>query len=286
MEGISLIRVEENDDSIKKILFNRPISSLHTRRIGILAGRHASLKKINDLFEIVSLFGHEPILVAELELKEANIPAHVFLEPGKNSTQGYTNTDQALELFADCSYVIVGMDIEIGSHLQIFLEHLVSSRQAPVIFTSPSIGLFKVNPKLINGRTNDIYALDTKNLIDLANALHQPTKFKPNAGIFNKLGLMRDLSNLLNSDVLCLENYQILNINNHNLEKAPVISIPNPNDTEVAYLFIAILTSLLCDVSNPENDIDERVITAGYLLRAGLIDRKNFAMLIKKAINN
>lgn len=286
MEGISLLRVEENDESIKKVLFNRPISSLHTRRIGILAGRHASLKKINDLFEIISLFGHEPVLVAELELKDTNVPAHVFLEPGKKTSQSYANTDEALEIFADCSYVMVGMDIEISSRLQIFLEHLVSCRNAPVIFTSPSIGLFKVNPKLVIDRTNDIYALDTKSFVELAGALHQPTKFKPNAGIFNKLGLMRDLSLLLNADMLCLENYQILNLNYNNLEKAPVISIPNPDDIEISYLYIAILTSLLCDVSNPENDIDERIITAGYLLKAGLVDIKNFVRLLRKALNN
>jgi hypothetical protein len=285
MEGITLYRPDDSA-AIKKVLFERPISRLQSRKIGILAGKHASLKKVNDIFEIITALHHEPVLVAEHELKDSSVPANVFLEVSHKATQSYTNTDEALEAFADCSYVIIGMDIEIGSTMQIFLERLISIRNAPIVFTTQSISLFKISPQLLWARKSDIFACNTKSLIDLANFIHLPTKFKPSAGIYNKLGLMQSLATQLSANIFCVEDYQILASCYAAPDKVAVIALKNASHTQVDYLFIALFISLLCDSTNPEYDMLERTLTGGYLLKAGLEGKDTFVANVLAAIRN
>src|SRR5689334_14085333 len=120
MEEFQLIH-DDSNKIIQKILFERPISRLNARKIGLLAGRHAPLKKIHDIHGIVLALNHNITIVAESELKAAGVPAELYLAAGTKPALPFTNTDEALTVLQDCSYVVVGMDIEISSRLQLFL---------------------------------------------------------------------------------------------------------------------------------------------------------------------
>lgn len=283
MEDVNLVHDKESD-IYQKILFERPISRLQSRSIGLLAGKHTRLKKINDIHEIILAMNHNTVIIAESELKTAGVPAEVYLEPGKKISNPYANSDEAIEALQDCSYVTVGMDIEIGSRLQIFLEKLISTRQAPIVFTSESISLFKISPHLVSNRKDDMYICNTKSLIQLADYLGVVVTFKPNAGIYNKIGLLKILAQHLQAHIVCIENYQILSCSYTDTTKATITNIHNNADISLDYYFLAILLSLLCDVSNPNTDILDRVLTSGYLLRNSLDAKHNFIQNLKQAL--
>lgn len=283
MEDINLLRDDENS-IYQKILFERPISRLQARRIGLLAGRHAQLKKINDIHQIILTMNHDVAIVAELDLKKIGVPAEIYLQPSKKITEPFSNSDEAIQLLLDCSYIVVGMDIEISSRLQIFLEKCINTRNSPIVFTSESIGLFKTSPNLTQNRKGDLYICSTKYLIELANYLDLTINFQPNAGIYNKIGLLKMLAEHLQAHIICVENYQVLSCSYTDTTKATVTNTKNSSDIPIDYYFTAILLSLLCDVPNPESDIIQRILTAGYLLRNSLLTQKEFLKNLRQNI--
>ncbi len=283
MEDVTLIRDEKNS-IYQKILFERPISRLQARKIGLLAGKHARLKKINDMHQIILAMKHDVAIVAESDLKSVGVPAQVYLENGKKISDPFNNSDEAISVLADCNYIVVGMDIEISSRLQIFLEKCIHSRQAPILFTSESIGQFKVSPHIVKDRMGDIYACSTKRLIELANYLDLPVVFSPNAGIYNKIDILKKLAKHLRAHIVCIEDYQILGCSYTNLNKATVTNIINTKQHSLDYLFIAILLSLFSDAVNPNIDITARMLTAGYLLRKSLNSKDSFISNLKATI--
>lgn len=282
MEGIKLLRDEESA-KIKKILFERPISRLNSRSIGILAGRHAALKNINDMHAIISSLNHSQVIVAENDLKQHGVPAELYLQTAKKTSQYYENTDEAIETLNNCNFVVVGLDIEINSRLQIFLEKLISARPSPIIFTSESIGLFKISPQLIDNRAGDIIVANTKSLIELCNYLSIPINFKPEAGMYNKLGMMFDICKHTKSSVVCVEDYQILATDYKNSNQAVVINITNNENIKIDYYYTAVLASLLCDRADSQVDIIDRLLTAGYLVRNS-VSKTDFANNLKKLL--
>ncbi len=283
MEDVTLIR-DENESLYQKILFERPISRLQARKIGLLAGKHARLKKINDIHQIIQAMNHETIIVAEAELQTVGVPAEVYLHAGRKISDPFSNSDEAILALSECSYAVVGMDIEIGSRLQIFLEKCIVSRKAPVVFTSESIGLFKTSPQLVKSRAGDLYVCSTKSLIELANYLHVPISFKPNAGIYNKIGLLKELAKHLQAHIICVESYQILACSYSDTSKAAIVNINNPGHLTLDYLYTALLLGLLCDTANTNQDIMARILTAGYLLRKSLASENGFISGLKSTI--
>jgi hypothetical protein len=283
VEGIRLIRPEETG-LIKKVLFERPISRLQARKIGLLAGRHAQLKKINDVHNIVSILNHHISIIAESELRAANVPAEIFLETTNKQLLLYSNSDEAISKLDGCNYCVIGMDIEISSRLQLFLEKLINSRTAPIFFTDESINLFKISPDLVLNRQNDTYVCSTKKLTELANFLSISIDFNPKAGIFNKIELIRRLAEYLRANIICIESYQILGCSYTSKEKIIVVNLKNNNNKNVEYFYIPILACLLSDVPNPDKDIVDRMLTAGYLLRNSIYNDENVTSGLKKVL--
>lgn len=282
-EGINLLRPDETGQ-IKKILFERPISRLNSRTIGILAGKHAALKTINDIHQIISVLNHNLVIVAETELAEHSVPAQLFLRADSKRATMYENTDEGINIFSDCSFVVVGLDIEICSRLQIFLEKLIASRSAPIIFTSESVGLFKISPHLAQKRKGDVFICNTKSLTTLANYLSLGVNFKSGAGVFNKLNLMTELSNYLSANIACVEDYQILAVSYTDKNKAAIINLNNEKSKKLDSYYISVLASLLCDTPNPQKDMLDRLLTSGYLIRSGVKKSQNIASGIKTAL--
>lgn len=283
MDSLNIVR-DDNQVIIDKILYERPISRLYSRKVGLLAGRHVRLKVVSDVYQTITTLNHDVVLVAEEALKEHTLPADIFLHPGKTISQGYTNTDEAFELLGECEYIVVGMDLEIGAQFQLFLESLITNRSAPIVFTNESIEIGKVSQQLFTGRHNDIYICNTQHLLALAKYLRIPVVLAPNAGVLNKLGVLQTLSQALNSTVVCIEDYQILAMNHNDLEKAVVANIHNTKNIRIDLIFTALLTSLLCDTVGSQNDIFERMVTASYLLRNILVSSSELSATLKKLL--
>jgi hypothetical protein len=112
-----------------------------------------------------------------------------------------------------------------------------------------------------------------------------PVKFKPDAGIFNKLGIMFALAKYIGANFVCIEDYQILTTSFTDLERAGVINIKNQTDSKLDYYYISILASLLCDTPNPQTDMLERMLTAGYLLRNSLEKNSSLVTNLKSILS-
>lgn len=283
MEDLNIIRDDTHQTVISKILFERPISRLHARKIGLLAGRHARLKVISDVYQIVTTLNHDVILVAEEALKQHTLPADIFLQTNKTISQGFGNTDEAFELLSECEYVVVGMDLEIGAQFQLFLEKLIAKRSAPIVFTNESIDIGKTTPGLFTNRSDDLYICNTQHLLALARYIKLPFTLQSDAGVLNKLNLLQLISHSLHATVVCIEDYQILTTTHAAPKKAVVSNIKNDGHVRIDLLFTALLTSLLCDTHGSKNDILDRVVTASYLLRTILDSKQKLPQSLSRA---
>ena len=54
---------------LKKILFNRPVSVFQKPSVGIVAGKYAKLPVLNELYEVLTTFGLDPLIVADEQNK-------------------------------------------------------------------------------------------------------------------------------------------------------------------------------------------------------------------------
>ncbi len=284
MKDLNIIRDDTQQATINRVIFERPISRLHARKIGLLAGRHARLKVVSDVYQAITALNHDTVLVAEEALKEHTLPADIFLQTNKNISDGFANTDEAFELLSECEYIVVGMDLEIGAQFQLFLEKLIAYRSAPIVFTNESIDIGKTTPELFTDRFEDVYICNTQHLLALARYIKLPFVLEPNAGVLNKLNLLEKISQHLHATVVCIEDYQILATTYTSPQKAVVSNLQNTGHLRIDLLFTAILTSLLSDTHGPKNDILDRVVTASYLLRSILSSNLKLPQSLKRAM--
>ena len=284
MQILDILRDGEQSDIVSKILFERPISRLHARKIGLLAGRHVRLKTISDVHQIITTLNHDAILVAESALKQHIFSADIFLESGKNQSFGFTNTDQAFEMLSECGYVVAGMDLEISAQFQLFIEKLVKFRTAPIIFTNESIDISKTSANIFSGRSDDIYVCDMRHLTTLAKHIGVNSAMPKDAGVAQKLSLIAEISTALNALVVCVEPQQLLAISHHEPARAVISNYSDHTSSRVDLLLTALLASLLSDTPNPSSDILERVVTASWLLRSIIAPNTKLPDSLRKAL--
>jgi|GEM_PF-2523615 len=284
MEKLDIIRESEQSDIIKKILFERPISRLQARKIGLLASRHVRFKTISDVYQVISTLNHDPILIAESDLKKHIFPADIFLEPNKKLHSGFSNTDQAFEMLSECGYVVAGMDLEISAQFQLFIEKLAKLRSSPIIFTNESVEIAKTSPGVFLGRHEDVFVCDTVHLTKLAKYLGLGIELPNDAGVNHKLALISRLSTHLSSLVVCAEPNQLLAASYHNTSKAVISNFSDHSTARIDLIFIAILACLLSDTPNPSSEILERVVTASWLLRSVISKNTKLPESLRQAL--
>ncbi len=284
MQKLDILRDGEQADIVSKILFERPISRLHARKIGLLAGRHVRLKTISDVHQIITSLNHDAILVAESALKEHTFPADIFLESGKNQSFGFTNTDQAFELLSGCGYVVAGMDLEISAQFQLFIEKLVKFRTAPILFTNESIDISKTSANIFSGRSDDIYVCDIRHLKTLAEHIGVNSNMPKDSGVAQKISIIAEISKTLNALVVCVEPKQLLAISHHEPSRAVISNYTDHTNGRVDLLFTALLVGLLSDTPDPRSDILERAVTASWLLRSIIAPNTKLPESLRKAL--
>jgi len=121
---MSDIELVHQDDTIdyKKILFERPISRLHVKHIGIVVGKNVNLLKLNKMHKIVADFKYDQHIIADNVTKSLGIPAELFLSPQNKKSVGFQNPDTALDILSNCNYSIVGLGFDGSSKMQLFID--------------------------------------------------------------------------------------------------------------------------------------------------------------------
>ncbi len=281
MTALSIVR-ETSSDQYEKILFERPISSLQSRKIAILVGEHAQIKYINDIYQIILALKHQPIIIAERTTSSTLVPVDTYMEKSRlKSKPLYSNADEVISSVNNCSYAVVGVDFEINSTLQLFLEKLIVSRPSPILFNDESMVISRVSPDIFLHRVGDTYICSIVSLSKFANNLGVANKVTESSGVLQKLQFMSELSSITNANIVVLADRQILATSSKQTNQGYISNFNIRKKTDLRGVVTAILVSLLTDSSSTQDDFLMRVATTSYLLRQGF-KRNDIITTLKK----
>ncbi len=281
MTKLSVVR-ETSSDQYEKILFERPISALQSRKIAILIGEHAQIKHINDIYQIIVALKHQPIIIAERTASNTLVPVDTYMEKSRlRSNPLYSNADEIVSNVNNCSYAVVGIDFEINSSLQLFLEKLIASRPSPILFNDESMVMSRVSPNIFKHRVGDAFICSINSLSKFANNLKVLNKVSESDGVLQKLQFMSEVSSLINANIVVLGDRQILATSYKQSNQGFVSNFNFEKKINLSGVVTAILVSLLTDSSSTQDDFLMRVATTCYLLRQGF-RRNDIIAALKK----
>lgn len=285
MNQLKIIR-EVSVKEYEKILFERPISKQQSRSVAIIVGKHALLKNINDIYEIISALHHFPIVIAEYQSNnKSSVPAEMFLTSNpKSSDMTYYNTDDVIQRVNDCGYVVLGVDFELNSALQLFIEKLIISRIGPILFSDEVMAIAKLSPHIFLKRHDDVYVFNKTNLLKFTRIFKINHEFNDELGVLHILNIMQKLSIHLNANIVVVEPIQVLAVSYKQTGHGFIANIDNPNKINLKNYYMAILVSLLSDGGGIKMDFLNRCATTCYLLRNSIKPDKNMLSSLKNLI--
>lgn len=135
----------KHDDSLEitklqdKVLYERPVSNLARPNIALIAGRHAKIKDLSAMYEILLSIGFYPTLIADSTLDNLALPAELIMRSKNNGP--YENTDEIIETVLSFNTVIILCGGEINSSMDLLVSHL--ARQFKKTVAADNIKLFE-----------------------------------------------------------------------------------------------------------------------------------------------
>lgn len=271
------------DDSIdyQKILFERPISRLQAKQIGVIAGRNTNIRELNKIYQIISDFKYNTHIIAEAELKRFGVPADVVLASQNKKSVAYTNTDDAIDVINDCNYSIIGLGFDGNSKMQLMLEKTIGSTLSTLLIYQECFSLFKTSPNILKERIDDILIFDYVGLTKMIKNLNIDVGPASDESILNICSVLTVLAKLQRSHIVYLKNNQIIIVNHRDIESVGIINIDSSVTKKIRDEYIAMFVSLLCYSNKVTDDFLQRSLTAGYLLKQYLSNYNNFKNALK-----
>lgn len=272
MGEITFLRSDEKKQ-IEKILFERPISSLWKKNIGLLVGKNAKLKSVNDAYNIVSSLKHSPILVAEKNESdfESKFPTTLWLKKNKHR---FENTDEAIRIFSECQIVIAGFELTMNPVMQLLLEKLLSSRNSSMLFSDEVAVMFKNSLSFFKNRHGDIYVLTVRSVKILAQQLSLNINNTQNIMYLSKL--LCEISEKLNCTIVCYSQSQIIGADKDQPNKICVYNLVS-NKLQGDHL-CATLACLIAEVRTFGNVL-ELILACGFLLNEAYLQETGISTL-------
>lgn len=266
---MSDIELVHQDDTIdyKKILFERPISRLHVKHIGIVVGKNVNLLKLNKMHKIVADFKYDQHIIADNVTKSLGIPAELFLSPQNKKSVGFQNTDTALDILSNCNYSIVGLGFDGSSKMQLFIEKVIESSSTILVLYPKCIELFKTSQDILNNREDDIIFCNFDSLKKMITYLRINENFNANHSVLSIASILAKISGRLKCNIVYYNDSQIIFSSFVDPNLAGIINFDNKYIAQFMNEFIAIFICLLCDSRNQNEDVMVRFLTAGYLLK-------------------
>lgn len=272
-------------DEYQKILFERPISKLQSKNIGILAGKHSSIKIISDIFQTIHTLNHNPVLITEIGKDNIELPAQYTLLPfPKKPTALFSNSDGAIELLGDCSYVIAGVEAELDASMQLFLEKLIDSRPFPMLFNDQIISIAKVDHQILLGRQDDIYVCKMPATLKLAKILGINIPDSQNISVLTKLEILKNIAVSLHANIVVVDTNQVLAVSYRKADNGFIANIDNSKKINLSAYLTATLASFMCDSNGQGDDFILRTATSTHLLKECLKGEGNFINNLKMQI--
>ncbi len=283
MTSVNILRVE-NTPGIEKILFERPISRLHAKKIGFIVGKRSNIKAISNFYEIVTALGHEIIIIAEDKNSLSNIPANLFLEPQKRLSGGFSNTDEAILLLDQCEYLVINQGIDISARMQIFVEKLFKSSHSKYMYISDTKSIPDFIVDGLSGSVGNILVCDYNSLSGLAKKLNINNRASEENTLSYKIGLVLDIAKITDLSIACTGSTQVIAVTATSMSDIAVINTDKFR-SELKNVFASVLVGIMSDDINSSREYLQRVITSGYILsKIETSESDNLARAIKKVI--
>ena len=252
-----------------EILFNRPVSNLSRRKIGILACRHASLRSISATYSVLIALGHNVLLVADIVHQNNQLPADVWLT--SNNKRNYQNSDVAIEALMDCNVIINLVEGELNSTMELFTARLFESYGG--VYVSDY-------PKIFKNHSYEGKKIIFSSLQKIADAKHITTKL---AGITQVSKLLSQVSGELSASIVATNHNQLIALESSSAGTACIVNAKN-NISIVD--FMAIFVGLLADSSDTKAELWLKYCqAAGFLYRNHYSESKNGVAELKKYLN-
>lgn len=266
MNDIKLVHQDDKVD-YKKILFERPISKLYTKHIGIVVDKDVNLLKLNKLHKIIAEFKYDQHIITDNTTKSLGIPAELFLSPQNKKSIYFQNTDIALDILSNCNYSIVGVGFDGSSKMQLFIEKTIESSNTVLVLYPKCVELFKTSQDILNGREDDVIFCNLNSLKKMIKYLKINDNFSTNYSVLNIASILANISTRLKCNIVYYNDCQILFSSFVDPCLVGIINFDIKFINRFMNEFVAIFVCLLCDSRNEKEDIMVRFLTAGYLLK-------------------
>ena len=267
MAGISFNAEPSSGSDFSDIFFNRPVNRIVPSKVAILASRYSSVRGISTMFLTLASMGHSPVLIADSELKAAQVPAELFLE-SKDKIH-YYNSDEAIAMVMDCQMLVILPGNELGSSMQLMISRIMNIYDGFVASDYPR--LFLDNPT----DTPRLCFGPTRNLLSLVKYKNNPLEL----GLQARATLLMQASTLLKASLISIDNNQALVV--HESDKNNICII-NTKDAISTMALVAIQLGLLADRSSSSETSWLRYAQAGgFLYRNSYSQGSNGPELLK-----
>ncbi|MDQ5943478.1 MAG: hypothetical protein QG675_246 [Patescibacteria group bacterium] len=274
--------IHQNDSiDYQKILFERPISRLHARQIGVVAGRNTNLRELNKIHQIVGDFKYDICIVAEPELKKFGVPAELLLTTQNKKSIAYSNTDDAIEVVNNCNYSIIGLGFDGNSKMQLMIEKMIGSALSKLLIYQECLALFRTSPDILKDRIDDILIFDSIGMKKLVKHLGIEINTISDTSVLNTCNVLTTIARLQQSHIVYTQNNQIIVVSHRDVESVGVINFDNQFAKNPRDEYVAMFVSLLSDSAQTTDDFLHRALTAGYLLKKYLHSYDNFKDALK-----
>ncbi len=269
MQDSTIIPNAMNEADFDELLFNRPVSNLNRRKIGILACRHASLRSISAAYSILMALGHNVLLVADIAHQNNLLPADIWLS-SKNKSY-YENSDAAIEALMDCNVIINIVEGELNSTMELFIARLFESYDG--IYVSDY-------PKIFSSHSYEGKKIIFSSLQKIADANHVTTKL---TGITQVSKLLKQVAGELSASIVVTNRNQLIALEASSTGTACIV---NAKNNILLVDFMAIFVGLQADSSDTKAELWLKYCqAAGFIYRNHYSESKNGPADLKKYLD-
>lgn len=265
-----------------EVIFNKPINKLASPRIMILGGSGNKLNNISLCYEsIANSYSNATLVLPKILSTSLDIPDAIYLSSNPTGSILKENLDKLIELSSDCNFLIIGVDLYLGSEAQIVIEKLLHDTLVPCLVTDEVTKLFLLNPEILKKRKNLVLFTNTENLIKLANKLGIAINIQPSRGVYNKTDLIKKILANINCSIICYDSDQIICMDSSDLERAGLINFESGLEKNIGSI-IGLVGSFLADPTYKINKFIKKTLTACFVAKEAITQNSS----IKEVIND
>ena len=262
-------------------IFSRPINRLQTPQVGVIGGSRDNLKPLHDVYQALDACNNRTILAVPAEVSPivGSLAELVFVQSEK-----YTDDATIAQRLADCNMIVLAPGMKVTSQWHIRLEKILRQSHTSAVWTEEALPIVAASPELLNA-PGSIVVLSSEQAIRLANKYQLPVTIAPARGIYNKIALMRALSEHTNAHIVLCDEHQIATYH-YTLSTAGLLQDAQHSYSDQQYILAGTIAGLTAGVVGVQRQY-EAIMNALYIFREAMLDtNSDHAKSIRQAIDN